>query len=156
MPAFELSQICGDATSSVDIVFVHGLTGHAMRTWGQNDDSPVRPAIWPAALCDASARVWLAGYPSPLLDVFHGGKLGQLFMEEGKEALRCLQEHKLGEKPILFVAHSLGGLLVKALLCKSETERKDDQTAGRPSIVDATAGVVFLATPHAGSDRVAV
>src|SRR4051794_41908377 len=96
MPAFELSQICGDATSSVDIVFVHGLTGHAMRTWGQNDDSPVRPAIWSAALCDASARVCLAGYPSPLLDVFHGGLTGAVMTKGGKEGFSSCSGNILG------------------------------------------------------------
>jgi pimeloyl-ACP methyl ester carboxylesterase len=167
MRGFQIRQITGDEKSSVDIVFVHGLTGHEQQTWdrprsiwerlrlvrsGRQGDNTKE--LWPARRLGSSARVWLAGYPSPLLEVLHGGKVSQAFAEEADEALRVLQRRGLGAKPIIFVAHSLGGLLVKALLCRSAQHFTEDINNARRSIVKATAAVVFLATPHAGSHRV--
>lgn len=36
--------------------------------------------------------------------------------ERGKELLEKLQEAGVGERPIIWVAHSMGGLLIKSLL----------------------------------------
>ena len=47
------------------------------------------------------------------------------------------------QKPLIFVAHSLGGLIVKDLL--SLSIQKDSK------IVQATIGIAFLGTPHRGS-----
>jgi pimeloyl-ACP methyl ester carboxylesterase len=55
----------------------------------------------------------------------------------------------LGERPIAFVCHSLGGLLAKQLL------RIAGEDAAQPAwrkIAGQTKGVVFVATPHAGAD----
>jgi hypothetical protein len=53
----------------------------------------------------------------------------------------------ISAKPIFFVTHSLGGLIVKEMLRTADT-------LGRPAwkeIVRQTRGIVFLATPHRGS-----
>jgi hypothetical protein len=163
--SFHVRKICGDDASPVDVVFVHGLTGNQVRTWDQprstwelltrrfriRDESA---DIWPAKL--QRARVWLAGYPAPLLEVFHRGKAQRALQEEGDEAQAVLQRQIPGDKPIIFVAHSLGGLLVKALLCSSSRRRADAKREGCHPIIEKTAGVMFLATPHAGSDRVRI
>lgn len=51
-------------------------------------------------------------------------------------------------RPIIFVAHSLGGLVCqKALiLCTNPTEN------AQKDILSSTRGIAFLGTPHAGSD----
>ena len=49
-------------------------------------------------------------------------------------------------KPIIFIAHSLGGIVVKDALCLSWTE-----TSNLQEILPATLGVIFLGTPHHGS-----
>lgn len=51
--------------------------------------------------------------------------------------------------PILFVAHSLGGIVVKAALNTSSTT----QGTRLKDIAPSTFGVCFLGTPHRGSQR---
>lgn len=55
--------------------------------------------------------------------------------------------HSIGLRPIVFVTHSLGGLLVKEILF---TARTSGIKEWRP-IAQATRGVVFFGTPHSGS-----
>ena len=53
----------------------------------------------------------------------------------------------MGERPLMFVCHSLGGLLVKQLL-----RRANDSTDPRlQQLARQTRAVLFLATPHAGA-----
>ncbi len=54
----------------------------------------------------------------------------------------------IGARPIVFVGHSLGGLLIKQLLREAE----DKSVPGWRKIAAQTRAVVFLATPHAGAD----
>ena len=53
-------------------------------------------------------------------------------------------------RPILFVAHSLGGIVVKELLRRSKTSQSPGQTC--QSVFESTVGIMFFGTPHAGSD----
>jgi hypothetical protein len=52
-------------------------------------------------------------------------------------------------RPLLFIAHSLGGILVK------ETLRRSANCQSRPlfrSVFDSTVGIMFFGTPHGGAD----
>ncbi|MDF0674071.1 MAG: hypothetical protein P0120_06980 [Nitrospira sp.] len=55
-------------------------------------------------------------------------------------------DDRLGDRPIVFVAHSLGGLMVKAMLEREWISRGD-----KSRILSQTKAVVFLGTPHSGS-----
>lgn len=50
------------------------------------------------------------------------------------------------ERPLIFIAHSLGGIVVKDALGQSRTE-----STFLKEILPATRGVIFLGTPHKGS-----
>ena len=52
-------------------------------------------------------------------------------------------------KPIIVVCHSLGGIVVKQALCVA-----DRQFHRYGSIVNATAGIVFLSTPHRYGNKI--
>lgn len=130
------------ANTSCDVIFVHGLGGHHHDTWTAKKDT-----FWPAWLdealpaatvftaeYDASPSAWL-GDTMPLTD--RAGNLLELFNVEG-----------IGRRPIIFATHSLGGLVVKQLLRHSDSYG----TLQWKSISEQTRGVVFLATPHSGSD----
>jgi hypothetical protein len=59
------------------------------------------------------------------------------------------------DRPIIFVAHSLGGLVVKDALSQSHSEGIQE-TVRRPrlaAIKPATIGVIFAGTPHRGADK---
>ena len=58
-------------------------------------------------------------------------------------------------RPLIFVAHSLGGLVVKDALYQSHCEGIQE-TVHRPrlaAIKTATVGVIFAGTPHRGADK---
>jgi hypothetical protein len=66
----------------------------------------------------------------------------------GNQVLDRMVQRGLGRRPILFVCHSLGGLLAKQILRASALSR-DEKTE---TIFGRTCAVLFLATPHAGSE----
>ncbi len=53
----------------------------------------------------------------------------------------------IGQRPILFICHSLGGLLVKQILRNAH----DGPDERKMQLARNTRGVLFLATPHAGA-----
>lgn len=61
------------------------------------------------------------------------------------------KNEEVSDHPIIFVAHSLGGILVKRALELSNdlTSRHADDNR---SVYIATYGIIFLGTPHTGAD----
>lgn len=49
-------------------------------------------------------------------------------------------------RPLIFICHSLGGIVLKEAIIHSSLQAKD-----YPGILDSIAGVVFMGTPHRGS-----
>src|SRR5262249_16103446 len=66
--------------------------------------------------------------------------------------LSFLADLHFGDRDLVFVCHSLGGLVVKQLLQISQTQRDPRLNP----IARATRGVAFLATPRAGSNLAVV
>ena len=69
--------------------------------------------------------------------------------DRAKSVLLQLEVAGLGERPLVFVTHSMGGLLVKQLL-----RTASDNSAQRQymAVLKNTRGVCFIATPHVGAD----
>lgn len=61
------------------------------------------------------------------------------------EIRRQLKQANVGERPIVWVCHSMGGLILKQILTDINNEKADS------SIVKNTRGMVFYSTPHFGS-----
>ena len=53
-------------------------------------------------------------------------------------------------RPLLFIAHSLGGIVVKEALRQSHFGESNHNQSR--SIFDATCGILFFGTPHGGAD----
>ncbi|KAF4772710.1 putative phosphorylase superfamily protein [Colletotrichum scovillei] len=60
---------------------------------------------------------------------------------------------KSRERPIIFVVHSLGGIVVKSALIHSDTAR-EGALAEHRSIKTSTHGILFMGTPHQGGNGV--
>jgi hypothetical protein len=132
-----------DPHRRADIIFIHGLGGDARGTWqGSN------PAFfWPEQIGKSIADigVWSINYdayPSEWL----GGTMP--IIDRSKALLELIRVNEIGTRPIVFIGHSLGGIVIKQMLRDAYGLNNGDWEA----IGDETQGVIFLATPHTGSD----
>lgn len=136
-----------DAT--LDVVFVHGLTGDRERTW----TCPSNNVCWPRDLLPTSlpnARILAFGYDAYI--VRNQGQVAQIdIAHHANDLLNSLaserREHQSAVRPIVFVAHSLGGILCKDALRISEISGEVHLQA----ISIYTCGIAFVGTPHGGS-----
>jgi hypothetical protein len=130
------------------VIFVHGLGGDPFGTW-RHDATP--GSFWPDWLAQdvPHTAVHTLGY-----DASPVGWLGSTMplTERAPNVLTELQTREFAEGPVVFICHSLGGLLIKQLL-RHAVEMQND--AWR-NIADQTKAVIFLATPHRGSNLASI
>jgi len=147
------------AERQLDVVFVHGLGGDPIATWRSGTDENTSWPHWLALEFGTQIGVWSLGYaaaPTKWEGVrvpFFGGKepdagAAMSLPRRAENALDLLVGAGIGQRPVCFITHSLGGLLVKGILRRSA----DSQFAtDRLQVVEQCRGVLFLATPHQGS-----
>jgi|GEM_PF-5623302 len=128
---------------SLDIVFLHGLGGDHVDTWlYEREDTGQR--IWPGELRQHGqipTRVLTVEYSSALLR--RTGGSDQDLSAIGEYVADALEQYGVGARPTIYVAHSLGGLVIKAALVT------DARRQGK--LCKTAAGVMFFGTPHKGS-----
>ncbi|PMD60278.1 uncharacterized protein K444DRAFT_722408 [Hyaloscypha bicolor E] len=138
-----------------DLIFVHGLGGSSKRTWSWERDAE---NFWPPWLTEdkdlSGARIFTFGYNSGFVGEYTNLNL----LDFAKDLLIRMKTYSgdlqfstdrppaVGELPTIFVAHSMGGLVVKKACILG---RSDQQYA---EIIAQIKAIVFLATPHRGSD----
>ena len=139
------------------MVFIHGLGGDALATWRHGTDESTS---WPHWLGEEfpDVRVWSLSYAaSPtkwagLLGRFTGGGRdaghAMALPDRAVQVLDRMVQKGLGERPLIFICHSLGSLLAKQILRTSA----DAVEAREKSVFGRTRAVLFLATPHAGAE----
>jgi predicted RNA-binding protein with RPS1 domain len=129
------------ADAVLDVVFLHGLDGDAYKSWTAAGDDGFWPG-WLAQDVDGAA-VWSVGY-----EAWSSGWRGHSMPVEDRtiNVLAALQVKGIGERPLVFVTHSMGGLIVKEALLYAAYG--DTEFA---SFAAMTKAVVFLGTPHNGS-----
>ncbi|RAK97066.1 uncharacterized protein BO80DRAFT_448750 [Aspergillus ibericus CBS 121593] len=133
----------------VDIVFVHGLRGHREKTWTKDGH------LWPKEYLPTdieNCRLMSFGYDS---NVIHSSQ-AEITQGSLTSDARCLcallkDERSTPEsetRPLIFVAHSLGGLV-----CAEAVILGDRNVAGDSvnAIARYIKGIIFLGTPFAGS-----
>ncbi len=139
------------SSASFDLVFIHGLGGDPKGAWVAN--SANGDQFWPSWLAEAfpNARVLLLGYPTSKLGEMFGGT-NMSFVTAAAGAADVLRSSQVGVRPAVFIVHSLGGLVLKALL--RSCEQSTDSSLSR--IHHRTAGAVFFGTPNTGSSLASV
>jgi pimeloyl-ACP methyl ester carboxylesterase len=123
----------GGAAKTRAIVFVHGIHGDPRGTWTSDDGTTYWPDLVRADKDFADADVYVEGYPTP-----YTGNRSDVTDISNSLASR-LTPVFAGHKQVIFICHSLGGLLVEQLL------------VDHPNFASEVPFVVFYATPHAGS-----
>jgi len=137
---------CDNANRIGDVIFVHGLGGDARGTWhphGKSSDNDFWPAWLGEELSDMG--IWSLGYE---VEPFKWKGNTMPLVDRATNTLAVLDSHEIGVRPLIFITHSLGGLLVKQML----RHAWDYGTPEWKLIVEQTRGVVFLSTPHSGSN----
>jgi hypothetical protein len=140
-------KICGTENPNRrgDVIFVHGLNGDARTTW-QPEGQPER--FWPEWIGEdlLDVGVWSVGYPASAF-AWNGSTMP--LADRAVNILKSLHTRDLGtNRPVVFITHSLGGLLVKEMLRKAT----DRSVSEGELLAKNTQGIVFLSTPHAGSN----
>ena len=142
--------------AKADIVLVHGLNGDPQRTW-----TATNGVFWPADLLPGSLRnehanVLVYGYNADVYSTRKDKSPSDNFVHQHAQTLvTSLTQFRKNEgterNPIIWVAHSLGGIVTKRALLYSNDVRAHHQEDFR-SIFVSTYGIIFLGTQHTGSD----
>ncbi|KAK1759936.1 hypothetical protein QBC47DRAFT_338452 [Echria macrotheca] len=110
--------------------------------------------FWPADLLPKdclNARVLVFGYDTHVTKFLSGPVNTSSIYSHSKNLLYALESGRPLQQPLIFVAHSLGGIVVKEMLTRAavlaESKSRD--------IVRCTRAVIFLGTPHRGSPDLA-
>ncbi|CAO2651325.1 Nn.00g096220.m01.CDS01 [Neocucurbitaria sp. VM-36] len=134
----------------IDLIFVHGLGGGSTKTWCLHDDPNLFwPKAWlPREPAFRNVRIHSFGYDSDWMG--SKGVPNLNIHDFGKSLLESLCNSPTlkspGSSPIIFVAHSMGGLVIKQAYILA---RLDPSCAALAKRMEA---MVFLGTPHRGSD----
>jgi len=142
----EVLYDCSEAT--IDICFVHGLTGDRDSTWTADGQS----TPWPKTLLPPKlrqARILTYGYDAYIVrkSVASSNRL----IDHAMNLLNDLTTNRAccnaSTRPLIFVAHSLGGLICKEAILLS----RNNPEPHLRSIFDHTKGFIFMGTPHKGA-----
>lgn len=156
MSRFEITAVYTHQDAKADIVLVHGLNGHPKETWTSKDGTFWPLDLLPESLREQPSNILVYGYNA---DVYatpgsHSAS-SDFILHHAQTLVATLTAHRIGtasaKRPIIWVAHSLGGILVKRALLYSSNLRAPHDGALR-SIYVSTYGIIFLGTPHTGSD----
>ncbi|KAI0893654.1 hypothetical protein F4806DRAFT_475353 [Annulohypoxylon nitens] len=145
----KLQIIFEDEAAAVDIVAVHGLNpmgkeNHAQETWSKGDKIWLKDFL-PDSL-DQPARIMLFSYnASPAI------RSSSIKLDDHADSLLLWLINKRRqnpERPLVFICHSLGGLVTKQALVQAKLNDS------YKSIFEAACLLVFFATPHQGGNHV--
>ncbi|KAK3295426.1 uncharacterized protein B0H64DRAFT_340878, partial [Chaetomium fimeti] len=150
--SLELFYPLNDVTRNVkaDIILVPGLGGDYIGTWKADDEFET---VWPKDLLPLpnyipGVRVLSFRYNTSL----NGTTSDAGIRDHANDLLVWLYNDREDDesaslRPLVFVGHSLGGIIVKSALTKMAHDNKYQ------NLWDASRGVMFFATPHFGLNK---
>ncbi|KAL9616341.1 MAG: hypothetical protein Q9160_008784 [Pyrenula sp. 1 TL-2023] len=184
IPTTGLTVLVNPVEPNIDIIFVHGFTGHPERTWihkkgdlqRQTHDDSLEPPLkirktglfsrphqedvrttvyWPRDLIPLTApnaRVLTYGYDTHIRHKLGSPVNRNTVYDIAWNFLVALEAERRTEpsRPAFFVAHSLGGIIVKQMLRRSSVCYH--RQAPLRNIFLSTTGIMFFGTPHGGAD----
>lgn len=134
------------------IIAVHGLSGSWKTTW--STDERGHSTIWlrdrlPSLLAQVNAigRIRAFGYNAAYAFTRDASGLETC----ANDLLTRIRIMRMGDEeqgtPIIFIAHSMGGLVVKLAINMAHTDHEYHQ-----DVLENTSGCIFLAVPFHGAD----
>lgn len=144
----ELVKIIGtdNEEREADIIFVHGLGGDAWSTW-HPEESKTDKNFWPMWLGNdfPQCGIWSVAYEVEPTRWKKGSTMP--LVQRADNIIDLVELDEIGERPVIFITHSMGGLLVKQILRNAN----DSVNESWQRIVEETIGIVYLSTPHSGA-----
>ncbi|KAE9571901.1 hypothetical protein CGMCC3_g12123 [Colletotrichum fructicola] len=134
-----------DIPTDVDLIAIHGVGGHAVRTWTCGDRLWLRDFV---PLDFPRARVLTFGFDGSV--VFNASKssianiAAQLL--SGIQQLRK-SKAEAAERKLIFICHGIGGIVFKQAMIMACESGSRYSGLGK-----SVAGVIFLGTPHKNAD----
>ncbi|PVH68096.1 hypothetical protein DL98DRAFT_662333 [Cadophora sp. DSE1049] len=115
------------------------------------NSASAQTVYWPYDLIPAiipNARILTYGYNSDVIGGIFSAQNKNSILQHGNDLMVKLERAVQNEKPIIFLAHSLGGIVLKNALhrCQESMDPKFSK------VVDRVDTVMFFGTPHRGSD----
>ncbi|RDW65591.1 hypothetical protein BP5796_10283 [Coleophoma crateriformis] len=134
-----------DKDHKVDIIAVSGLGGHAFGSFKERGGNHmwVRDAL-PKDL--KTARVFIYGYDAHLTKSESFQDLEDL-SSTFRQSVQAIKRDRNSPKPLIYIAHSLGGLLVKEMLYQMHRDPEEGRR-----ILRSTYGLLFFGVPNRGMD----
>ncbi|KAL6715939.1 hypothetical protein ACLMJK_006901 [Lecanora helva] len=126
----------------VDIIAIHGLNGTAYGTWTHEDGTLWLRDLLPEDI--PKARIFTYSYPAELF--WSRSEATITDYAQNLLALLQIQRREQSNRPIIFLAHSLGGIVCKQALIKA------NENPRFKILLESTVGIVFFGTPHRGAD----
>ncbi|KAI1288155.1 hypothetical protein F5Y03DRAFT_98722 [Xylaria venustula] len=149
MATYGLSLLYDSNDAKVDIVFLHGLRGDMFQTWTRDG------VLWPRDLLPKDipeSRIFLFGYDSGITHLDQSSVSNTEIHSDANDLCRKLADNRSSTKtenrPIILIAHSLGGLVAAQVLVHGD---QMDHSSTAKSITKNLRGLVFLGTPFRGS-----
>ncbi|XP_076447448.1 protein SERAC1-like [Babylonia areolata] len=150
-------------TVHADMVFVHGLLGGGVKTWRQQDAAyhsagpnagrtDCWPKDWLAKDCP-HVRIISVHYDTALSTWSASDTVSKekcTLLGRSQELLEKLYHAGVGKRPIIWVGHSMGGLLIKQMLelCEGDVQYGP--------LREQTCGLLLYAVPHRGLSLAAI
>ncbi len=137
-----------------DIIFIHGLGGNGVDTWTsesnmlEDKNAKDLPTSFPHLIAEdfPQTNIWILDYSaksSNWKDSSDFNELSRLCIEINE----YLIGKGIGNRPLICISHSLGGIVLKQLM-KLSFESKNTR---HKKLYEQMKAVSFIATPHAGS-----
>jgi tetratricopeptide (TPR) repeat protein/pimeloyl-ACP methyl ester carboxylesterase len=140
----ELQRLHQGRADRPAVIFIHGLGGHPIDTWRHADCAA--DDCWPHWIGrDADCDTWVLGYDAALSA---WREQAMPLPDQGDQVADLLATRsELAARSLVLVGHSMGGLVIKTVI--ADAGSKGDRRIA--TLVDRIRGVVFIASPHAGS-----
>lgn len=140
----------------VDVVAVHGLNGHPLKTWTTEKTKKCwlkDEDLLPGYL--KQSRILTFGYNAAVAALLGKTSSDRILQHAHTLVAELVADRELegaSQRPIIFVCHSLGGIIVKRALAYSAS-RTSKLVQHLHSVFVSTYGILFLGTPHNGSNK---
>lgn len=128
----------------IDIVFIHGLFGSRLGSYTKGGVCWIRDLLGQDL---PNCRIISWGWSSTL-------STGDAFAGQSEILLTDISRVRAGtRRPLIFIGHGLGGLLIKEALVTAALSRIYGAHAELGNVYPRTVGCIFLGTPHVRSGK---